>query len=237
MKTQTDNLIMGYMDGELSIGEVAEVDANFSEAERIRMQSEIKFESKLLDTLGTKLCPDELWSKTLKMLHAENASSSSRANIIRFVSRPVVWLAMAASVAIMLGSFQVTRGSSEHFNQVTTVAALNSQVSQLPVNKLLEDNSIALALAAVSGDRMHNIEILGGHNCEINGEMVTVVNFSCCGKPLRVLVATIGGKASKAMLRKNNFKNIQIMDKRGDYQLALIGNHPGQEVLTLFEEV
>ena len=144
---------------------------------------------------------------------------------------------MAASVAILLGSFQMTRGSSEHFNQVTTVAALNSQVSQIPVNKLLEGNSIALALAAVSPDSMHKIEILGGHNCEINGEMVTVVNFSCCGEPLRVLVATIGGNASKAMLRGKNFKNIQIMNKRGDYQLALIGKHPGQEVLTLFEEV
>ncbi len=67
MKTHTDNLIMGYMDGELSLGEIAEIDATFSEAERIRMQKEIQFESKLLDAIGTKLCPDELWNKTLKM--------------------------------------------------------------------------------------------------------------------------------------------------------------------------
>lgn len=238
MKTQTDNLIMGYIDGELSPGEVAEMDTHFTGSERIRMQNEIKFESKLLDVLGRKLCPDELWQKTLKMVrHQDDSTSGRRTNIISFVSRPVVWLALAASVAILLGAFHITDSNSEYFSQVTTVAALNSGISELPVNKLLEKNNIALALAAVPPDSMHAIEIIGGHNCEINGEMVTIVNFSCCGEPLRVLVATIGGKASKAMLQQNNFENIQIMDKRGNYQLALIGNHPGQEVLSLFKEV
>ena len=235
MKTQTDNLIMGYIDGELSPSEVAEMDRHFTDSERVRMQKEIQFESKLFERLGTKLCPDELWNKTLKILHSEDDSSSSRANIIKFVNRPVVWLALAASIAIMLGAFQMTRDSYELFDQVTTVAALNSEVSQIPIEKLLADNNIALTLAALSPDSHHAIEILGGYNCKISGEHVTVVNFSCCGEPLRVLVAAVGGKASKTILK--NFENIQIMDKRGNYQLALIGKHPGQEVLSLFKEV
>jgi len=104
----------------------------------------------------------------------------------------------------------------------------------------LQDPSVLLATAGFDVQVLpdppggHSVSVLGAYAEELAGEPVIVVYVDCCGEPLRVLVAQRGSRAAKAV---RDINALQTVVWRGDVQLTVIGEHPAEAVLSLFQNV
>jgi hypothetical protein len=161
--------------------------------------------------------------------------SPAHARVIHLSKKRWLWLPLAASLALVAG-VHFAHADHSFLDQVSTVAELRSEVVVQNPDEVFAENGFELAIHAESNGG-HHIEVLGGYVGKLAGEPVAVVCINCCGKPIRVLVTHPGGRAAKALLRTRNCKNLKSIAWRGEFQLAIISEHPAEELLNFFEEV
>jgi len=226
-----DNIKIGaYLDGELPLEQSAEVEASLSEASRVGFQKESALDARLAEHLTGPQCPDALWKNVKRQLRMEKQPAQS--GLFRFPRKRLLWLPLAASVAILAGLY-FTSANPAFMERVSSVAALRLETQLKSPSAVFSENGFNLAIKSdpPSG---HSIDILGGYTAEMAGESVAVVCIDCCGEPLRVIVASQGGRAAKEI---RNSETVQTVVWRGDLQLAVIGEHLAADALSLFHNV
>ena len=226
-----DQKVAAYLDGELSFNESAAFEQELPAIPREMLQSEVTLEARLAETLRGPSCPDALW----KSLKRQMKSEKSSAKRFMFPQQKWVWLPLAASLVIMAGLF-VSQPDPAFVERVSTVAALKDEVVLSDPSSVLAEIEFDLTVLMESQGH-HAIEVLGGYSERLAGDPVAIICISCCGEPIRILVTRRESRAAEALLRRRNRENIQTVAWRGEYQLAVISDHPAEDALRLFQEV
>jgi len=223
---------VAYLDGELAIDEVAAFEKGLPKETIDALQGEVALDMRIAEQLRGPKCPEALWNQLKDQMQPE--SDAARTRIIHFPRKRWLWLPLAASIALVFG-VHLAQAAPVFLERVSTVEELRAEVVSENLADVLSEDGFELALHVESGGA-HRTEVLGGYHAELAGESVAVVCINCCGKPVRVLITRRGGRAAKALLRTRNCKNLQTVAWRGDFQLAIIAEHPAEEMLRLFEE-
>jgi len=226
-----DNIKIGaYLDSELPMEQFAEMEAMLSDELRAGLQKEGVFEGRLADRLMGPKCPDTLWKQVKHHLRPEENPSQSR--ISYFPKKIRFWLPLAASVAILAGLYFAS-DDPVFIERVSSVSALRAEAQLQDPMEVFAENGFNLSVGSES-PVSHDIEVLGGYTAQIKGESIAVVCVDCCGEPMRILVSRKGSRAAKAV---RSIEVLQTVVWRGDVQLAVIAEHPSEEVLSLFKNV
>jgi len=222
---------VAYLDGELALEEVAAFEKELPQETIESLQGEVALDMRIAERLSGPECPEELWRNLKQKMQTEK----SPARILRFPRKRWLWLPLAASLTLVAG-VHFAHADHSFLERVSTVADLRSEVVSENPDDVLSENGFGLVVHAASKGG-HKVEVLGGYTEKLAGEPVAVVCINCCGKPIRVLITRRGGRAAKALLRTRNYKNLKTVAWRGDFQLAIISEHPAEDMLNFFEEV
>ena len=226
-----DNIKIGaYLDGELPLERFAEMEEVLSDELRSGLQKEGVLEGRMADRLRGPECPDALWKPVKHHLHPQKDSSQSR--IFCFPKKIRFWLPLAASVAILAG-LHFASDDPVFVERISSVAALRTEAQLQNPMEVFAENGFNLLVGSESPGH-HDIEVLGGYTAQIGGESIAVVCVDCCGEPMRILVSRKGSRSAKAL---RSIEALQTVVWRGDVQLAVIADHPSEEVLSLFRNV
>ena len=232
-----------YLDGELSVSEAAEFEAELDDEERQLLASEMGFESALAEKLSLNAtCPDEVWDRTRALIEAQQ---TPRRTMRRWYYGAATFAA-AASIAFILAVYAPmdTSPSSAVVMAAQTVEEL-AAASETPgdresVHRYLLAHGVRLDLREpmslhMAGAHPH-IELVGVRTEMANGEPVVEMLFACCGKPVKVLMVKQGTQAALDIGQAAGAGH-QVRATRlvGNYLTAVVSDHSAHGLLDIFE--
>lgn len=227
MKKNDDRNWSAYIDGELSVSEVEEFEAQLSAEELKHLNNEKAFEESIGSSLNdAPACPDNLFTGVVKQLAHEDKKSFLKYKIAAFV-------AIAACLAFI---FLLPKPGTDGPKVPMSVAELKSQSltgDQLDdINKFLIQKQIDLELTSLAEG--HHAKVIIGAGLElIAGEEVVTLMFTCCGRPAKVYILPKNSVAEKTILNDNKDwkSSIQALVKKGNYRLAVSSPHNSESIL------
>ena len=225
-----------YLDGELSAAEAAELEVGLSTSERGRLAGEVRFENALGECLRTGDCPPPLWSAVRSRLQT-SAPRPGRPFWRRTVPGWAAALAVCLVVAGVYGVYAVVGRP----HAVTFLAANDAEavdVGAPETEAFLVDHGLRVALQPVRTLEGHarHAELIGAREMDYDGERVVCVVYVCCGKPVNLIVAPLGGAADRAL--QDAFVNgcVQATRHVGNTVAAVVGRHRLPELVNLLQE-
>ena len=233
-----------YLDGELSMSEAAAFEAELDDEERRLLASEMRFESALADKLSQNAaCPGQVWDRTRALIEAQRMPRRS----MRRWYYGAATFAAAASIAFMISVFAPVDSSpsSAVVMAAQSVAEL-AATSETPadresVHRYLLAHGVQLDLREpmslyMAGAHPH-IELVGARTEMANGEQIVEMLFSCCDKPVKVLMVEQGSKAALDIGQATGAGH-QVRATRlvGNYLTVVVSNHSAHGLLDIFEE-
>lgn len=243
MSMQRENLWSAYLDGELSASEAAEFDQSLTAVEKERLQGEVRFERALGDILSRGgSCPDDVWTRTTAAISKRGGRVTRRTPFWQLgAMAAAAVVALSAGAAVYQSYFATPEFLCEH-SMGDVLAELNLPSSDVgEVNDFLHSHGVSLTLNAatqgVRGRRGHHTPALvGATEAEYHGERVTEVMYECCGKPVKVVIATKNGSAANAVRKAIERDGVTDFRSIGDYIAVTVGTHPSRGILDLLSE-
>jgi len=262
MNEKHEQLWYAYVDGELSVTEMAEFEKSLTPVDRDRLAGEMRFENGLSERLNENAtCPEEVWERTkalLKQAQAKEASSTPD-NIIPMIPenqevprRSLFWGAatMVAAACVALVFMYTPSKVMDEDSRVVILAA--ESVEELAAQSEIEgtaellqhylaDHGIRLDLNDIDSLKIakehHGIEVLGAMEDMIGDDPVIEMLFSCCNAPVKVVLAKQDSAAAQYIGQAVGRGTTQIQATRiihGDYLAAVVGKHPAHGLLDIF---
>ena len=231
-ENQKDLLWQAYIDGEMTACEAAEFEQSLNPQELDRLTGEMRFESALSDNLTAKMsCPQSAWSRIQKEL---SDAGMDIPKTIPFYRTPAFYGsigALAAAVVLMFTVMNKPLNSAELTVPVDIPLNLTAGTEN-ELNSFFTDNGINIHVAEPP-DAYHNIELKGMRYASFAGEDIVELYYTCCGKPVDIMLVKKGSKAEEALASDVNKSRIQAIKDVGDYRAALLSIHPSSDVLAL----
>ncbi len=233
MKKKDDRNWSAYIDGELSVSEVEEFEAQLSEEELKQLNRERAFEEQIGAVFKhAPGCPANLLNDVLKEIDKESDKSFFKYGVIAFAS-------LAACLAVF---FLIPGAESQGPNIPQTVAELQKMSvtgDKLDdINTYLNEKNIKLELTKFMPEH-HQKTIIGAGIERIAGEEVVTLMFTCCGRPAKIYLLPKGSNAEKLILEddKEWKSSIQAQAKKGNYRLVVSSPHNSESLLAYINHI
>ena len=246
-KNERENMMMAYLDGELSVAEANAFDASLNEEERERMAAELKVESAVAERLGESvLCPVELWKQLERQIQAKEVN--------RFEPRKALF-AVAAAMLVMASAFTYWNLFSSPLPDTTIAshgvhmdmdksldsfaAGSETAATAADVERYLQEHGIQLAMADYSEqspDSHHELNLLGCCEGDCPEGSLVEIRFECCKNPAKLVVAKLGtGGASmiEAAIKAGTVRDFLHID---GYVAGVVGDHHAEDLLHLLRK-
>lgn len=246
MSINREHLWQAYLDGELTVIEMSEFEASLNEDERERLAGEMRFEGGLAERLSQDVkCPDEVWERTKALLTGQQ---EERVPAFRRWYWGMATLATAATLAFMISLYgPVNPDASPAFVLAAeTVAdlAATSETDADPdaVRAYLASHDIELELkpmeSLVMASTHRHLGMIGARTHEISDELVVEMLFECCGRPVKVMMASQGSDVAMliGLASANGNGEIQATRTVGHYLTAVVSDHPVHGLLDIFAD-
>lgn len=263
MKFKQVHLRQAYKDGELTTCEAASFEASLNEYERKVLLAEQEFERKAAHLLARAVqCPDAVWERTAQALRRESATVSfwrrfpSQGALMTAASIALLlsfWFVMHLPQPderlIPFGSQGTAAASAGEVDvemllrSTTTVAELQAE-SVIPpgaeeANAFLAANHFPFRLDA--GHRpglvqaFHGVEIVGAKMSHLSGDPVLSLLASCCGQPVKMLLAQQNSRAAKQLGEAAASSGmVQTLQPLDGYVAATISDHQAPYLADMF---
>ena len=246
-------MCQAYLDGELTVGEIAEFEATLSPEECERLAGEKQFEAGLAEAMSRDAdCPDDMWQR----IQAQVAEAQTPQNVVPFRRRH--WLVSSVAAAAVVAYFlifslpTILKLPSDPTDSATLVSAgtvdeLKALSETAPsmdaIRKFLEGKGINLVLVGANELGMTaihgEIDILGAREETISGKKVVSLLFGCCHLPVKVVVAKRGSEAGKLLGQTVGEVSSEVQSTRavgdGRFVAAVVGRHAAGGLLDLFD--
>ncbi len=248
MNRDQEQMWQAYVDGELSACEAAQFEASLTEAERMRLASEMRFERALSDRLREGCaCPTETWQRARSMALECGGAGTHRAS--RRLAIAGAALAAAAALAFVLsdvtGLFEAAPDSNV-IHAAVSVEELEAESETDPgwesVQAYLDAHGIRLTLTdrerILGLIRPHpKLEIVGARTNRFGGGEVTELLVACCDKPVKVILAPKHSSAAQALAKAaaEDGADIQATRKVNGYVAAVVATHPAHGLVNLVD--
>lgn len=262
MNEKHEQLWYAYVDGELSVTEMAEFEKSLTPADRDRLAGEMRFENGLSERLNENAtCPIKVWERTKALLKQAQAKekSSTPDNIVPMTlekqeapRRSLFWgtatIVAAACVALAVmytpGTMQdeesrVVILAAESVEELAAQSEIGGNIDDL--HQYLADHGMELGLNDIDSLRIatmhYGIEVLGAMEDMIGSDPVIEMLFSCCNSPVKVIMTKQDSAAAQYIGRAAGRGNTQIQATRiihGEYLAAVVGTHPAHGLLDIF---
>ena len=226
MNKGDDRKWSAYLDGELSVSEIEEFEAQLTKEELEHLKNERKLE----EGIGTALKSAPACS--LNILDCIKEESKPKKFNKGWVAA-VVTLAAAACLAFMLLPPAGTTGPKVP-QTVAELQKLSKTGDKLDdINTFLSKNKIDLEVTKFMPEH-HKKTIVGAGVEMIANEKVVTLYFTCCGRPAKVYVLPKGSAAEQLIANddKDWKESIQSQARRGNYRLAVSSPHNSESILT-----
>ena len=90
----------------------------------------------------------------------------------------------------------------------------------------MRDHGYALSLASTAqAAGHHDLRLLGAREQRYENEPVLELLYECCGEPVRLIVAKVGGAAAKQLTAGVAMGQVQASRQVGEYVAAVVGRH------------
>lgn len=239
-----ERLWQAYLDGELSASEATEFESSLSESERKALAADMRFEHGLHELLSEGACPDPVWERTQALIRrtAPPRQSGSR----RYWVAASLAAACLAFVLLVVSGELRSRSNTNVIHAASSVNALASTSDVAPGH----DNAVHYLKQHGIHLGIHNepeleamylphrpIKVVGARQDTFAGDRVTEVLFSCCGYPVKVLVARQDSPAAKAIGRATGQKNSDVQATKivDGYLAAVVSRHPAHGLVNALE--
>jgi len=260
MNEKQEHLWHAYVDGELSVTEMAKFEKSLTSADRNRLAGEMRFENGLADRLSENAsCPQAVWDRTLSLLHEAQEKEAAPDNIVSMPRReeeasrrPWFWGA-ATMVAAATVAFAILYTPGSVLDKESPVVILAAEsVDDLAaesevdggmdaMTQYLADHGVDLTLNDVDSLNMskvhYGIDILGAKEEMLGGTPVVEMLFSCCDAPVKVVMAKQDSDAARYIGEAVSRGSSEIEATRvihGGYLAAVVGRHPAHGLLDIF---
>lgn len=242
MNTNREQLWQAYIDGELSAQEAAEFEASLSQPARMRLAEDMRFVRAVNERLSEGACPDPVWSRTQALVRERAAGPEPRSHRWYWGAASIA----AAAVVAFMASFYAFdfRGTDDasviHAASSVEALAAASEVDAGHENAMryLREKGFELTLfdepeLEASMGHHRPIRIVGARQERYAGDKVTEVLFSCCGYPVKMLLAKQDSKAAKTLGRAAGEIGTDIQATRiiDGYLAALVSKHSARGLL------
>lgn len=245
MKHKQENLWSAYLDGQLSAKESAEFDDSLTPDERGCLAREIHWEACLANALASNSeCPDAVW----KGVRSKIVEKSKKKRSVRlFMFAPHLWkLAAVAAVIVVAFIFLLSPENSTYEDCLAAPHNLEAMTAKLDVSgdlgavrQFLQKQDFDISLGPVPSTEEsngHERILLGARAIQERGETVIELLYSCCGEPLKMILARTG--TAIANRAKSSMPGIVQATRRvGDFQIALVGRHEAKSLMQVFGEM
>lgn len=255
MNDNREHLWQAYLDGELSVTEMAEFEQSLTPEDQNRLTAEKRFESGLAERLAEDAaCPDDVWERTKAILAQAQALEND--TVTRFPAgsirrRSWMWgaatLTAAACVAFILTIFSPS-GTSDTSPVVILAAETVDELAKQSetdhdaesVHQFINEHGYdldlnredSLGMAAVH----YGIEVVGAREETIKGDPVVEMLFGCCEYPVKVIMAKRDSSAARyigqAAGAGSDIQATRIINDK--YIAAVVGKHPAHGLLDIF---
>jgi hypothetical protein len=201
MKKPDDRLWSAYLDGELSVTEVEKMEAGLTAAQLEHLRKEKVFEEKISNRLKENSSCPDQLWQSI-CFPKDHAQTKEIAGIT--VPRSIAELKKSSS-------------TSDDLKEI---------------NRFLTKHKVSLKLLEILDDK-HAQRIIGAGVEMIGNEEVVTLLFDCCGYPVKVYVLPKDSSAEKIVLDEDaKWKDgIRVQTKEGNYRLALVSKHGGNNIL------
>ena len=224
-----DKLWSAYMDGELSASEALEFEKSLTEEQKEQIAAEKKFEGALDKALCKDVsCPDQVWNNVKSTLEKDSKKPLS------YRIMPVLALASSIIIAavIMFTKPDVKRDEFKVINLDKLIKKVQSEPSLEKVEEFLKKSDFAIKINGqkISEDK-HDLKLLGAYKSKLGDNQIATVVFSCCDKPVKIVIVNTKTEAEKILLEEYEKGNIKATSQIGDYKIGVISDHYDTEKL------
>lgn len=243
---KTEELIrQAYMDDQLSVEEVIDFEGKLCRSDKIAIAKDKHFEDSLKLFLARESeCPDSVWNEVKIRIVLQ---SNSWFNRVRFKIVSFRFAAAAGLVIALIGTIATRTGpvlnttqdkfpiefsdSLPHFSQPATIRGNHETIRDN-----LFDNGFHINFEKPKENSHHSIELLGLRYIRVNDETVAQIYFSCCLRPVTVLLSRNPRLLPENNIQiENSFKTMFHVSKETEsYRIFIVGPHPPTYILDLF---
>jgi hypothetical protein len=235
-----EKLWVAYLDGQLSASESVAFEATLSDVERSQAARELLLERAFGEALQeAPPCPDQLWMQVAGQIAAAQPRPSlagqprvlaaaliSLAALTLFTFGDSLWRQRPVEPILALAA-----GLPEFEQQSSTSGELDAVVDfmrQRDVQLMLTD------VATVPGIGRHPVRLVGASEQGCHGNSVVEIRFECCHKPVKVVLAVAGTKASSILQEGNRSGEVQHLRREGAYLIGVVSKHHAPDLTQLF---
>ena len=135
---------------------------------------------------------------------------------------------------IRLATNKIPVKFSDNLSEFSRPKIIEGDFGEIRTN--LINHGFDIGLNQPKPDGKHTIELLGLRYITIDDEEIAQLYFSCCTKPVTVLLSRNShGDADNFLQVENSFRTLyNARSKVGDHQIFILGPHPPTHILDLF---
>lgn len=237
MDDQRDKMWNAYLDGELPASEAAAFDQSMTPDERKRLEGELAFERSCAEALSRDAkCPEDVWQRTLAAL-PEGVGAAPVPTTFPWYWKPVAALAAMMVVTISLFAIRVNSAPAEFLGLAELNTRTMQETAQLStstlsdLNAYLEDHNLDVALMPFEAGH-HPMRLIGARETNFHNEQIVELLFSCCNKPVKVVLVPQGGDAAEAVGKALGDSVVKASRPVGSQLAVMVGRHESPKLLS-----
>ena len=229
---------MAYLDGQMSASEALEFERSLTPEDRVRIDSEVRLESAICESLsGSDCCPLALWKSLSDRMQHDTPRSGRWARL----QRRVITVAAAAAIAVISAV-----GYQELNPDPTTRVAIGLEIEEDNVDEFarntevpgtredtqryLDENHTGLELVnfgMVNEAHSHTIKLLGACKGKCPKGSLIEVRLICCGKLIKLLIANEGTGGAESIRRAKRCGTVAESRLTNGVVTAVVGDAHG----------
>lgn len=233
-----------YIDGEMTVSEIADFLESLCEDDRRRLDAELRFERSLSALLAAKTeCPDAAWSAARQRIAAEESKPERRYPLLFQHAWKFAAVAVAVFLVVFLLQLPHQAEIPDFLRAAPSVEALTAttQVSDDldSVRDFLKDNNVKIWLKPLSSIELpagHATALRGARSTFYRGTKITELLYECCGQPLKIVFTENSAAARKMIETASRCGEVQAWREIGAYYAVLVGSHEARILLDLLED-
>ena len=234
-----------YMDEQLSVEEVIDFEGELCRSEKVEIEKDKQFERSLFSFLANDAeCPDAVWQEVRDRIEIQSTSWFTG------IRQKIFNLRLAAAVALLIfliAAFVIRVGPTSNVTQAKHPVLFSGNLHEFSkpatlrgdpesIRQSLFDNGFYVSFGQPEKSADHSVEFLGMRYITMNNETVAQLYFSCCLRPVTVLISRNKQDFAEHYLQiENSFKTMFNASKKTDnYRIFIMGPHPPRHILDLF---
>lgn len=205
MKRNEEHLWSAYLDGELSATDASAYDAGLSEADRARMEAEMRLESAMADALRDESpCPLDVWKRIVQDVHCAARkrdrwrATAAHWGVPAFAAAAGIFVAFAlyfpAGPNSLPPFLELAVANEPEMRQVSP-----AELDRAMVEDLLRQTGVDLSLAPKVDLSHHRMEFVDASKGIYGDRNYVRLLFLCCGQPVKIIITPEDTPAAAAI--------------------------------------